>query len=82
LTIECDELWSFVQNKVNQQWGWLALDVDTQEIVGVYVGACDATGVQGLWDSLSPGTGNAPSCTLMLGRRMPRSFPSTPPGRR
>jgi len=54
LTIECDEMWSFVQNKGNKQWIWLALDVDTKEIVGVYVGARDQTGAQGLWDSLPP----------------------------
>jgi hypothetical protein len=39
LTIQCDELCSFVDNKRNQQWVWLALDVDTREIVGVYIGA-------------------------------------------
>ena len=38
LTIECDEMWSFVGNKENQQWIWLALDTKTREIVGVYVG--------------------------------------------
>jgi insertion element IS1 protein InsB len=31
-------LWSFVSNKTNKQWIWLALDVTTREIVGVYVG--------------------------------------------
>jgi IS1 family transposase len=30
-----DELWSFVDNKGNQQWVWLALDTQTREIVGV-----------------------------------------------
>ena len=54
MTIECDEMWSFVQNKGNKQWIWLALDVTTKEIVGVYVGARDQTGAQGLWDSLPP----------------------------
>ena len=38
-TIECDEMWSFVENKENKQWIWLALDTKTREIVGVYVGA-------------------------------------------
>ena len=33
---------------------WLAIDRDTKEIVGVYVGKRDATGAQGLWDSLPP----------------------------
>jgi len=34
-------LWSFVENKGNKQWVWLALDADTREIVGVYIGARD-----------------------------------------
>ncbi|MBC6477856.1 MAG: IS1 family transposase [Hormoscilla sp. GM7CHS1pb] len=38
MTIECDEMWSFVENKENKQWIWLALDTKTREIVGVYVG--------------------------------------------
>ena len=54
LTIECDEMWSFVGNKGNKQWIWLALDVDSKEIVGLYVGSRDKQGAQGLWDSLSP----------------------------
>jgi hypothetical protein len=41
LTLQCDELWSFVDNKGNNQWVWLALDADTREIVGVYIGARD-----------------------------------------
>ena len=34
LTIECDEMWSFVQSKKNKQWIWLAIDRETKEIVG------------------------------------------------
>lgn len=41
-------------DKGNKQWVWLALDAFTCEIVGVYVGARDETGAQGLWDSLPP----------------------------
>ncbi len=52
LTIECDEMWSFVGNKENKQWIWLAIDVDSREIVGVYVGSRDQQGAQGLWASL------------------------------
>ncbi len=39
LTLQCDELWSFVDNKGNKQWVWLALDADTREVVSVYIGA-------------------------------------------
>ena len=52
LTLECDEMWSFVGKKGNKQWIGLALDRDTREIVGVYVGHRDADGAQALWDSL------------------------------
>ncbi len=52
LTIECDEMWSFVGNKGNKEWIWLAKDIETREIVGVYVGSRDKDGAQGLWDSL------------------------------
>ncbi len=45
-------MWSFVQNKSEKYWIWLALDVDTGEIVGVYVGPRDESGARGLWASL------------------------------
>ena len=32
LTVQMDELWSFVDDKDNEQWVWLALDVVTREI--------------------------------------------------
>ena len=38
LTVQMDELWSFVDDKGNEQWVWLALDVVTREIVGCYIG--------------------------------------------
>ncbi len=54
LTIQCDEMWSFVDNKDNKQWIWMAIDASTKEIVGVYIGKRDQAGAQGLWDSLPP----------------------------
>ena len=54
LTIECDEMWSFVGNKKNKVWIWLAIDRDTREIIGVYVGSRDRVGAQALWNSLPP----------------------------
>lgn len=52
MTIECDELWSFVQNSDNKQWVWLAIDRDTREVVGCHVGDRTRDGAQALWDSL------------------------------
>jgi IS1 family transposase len=42
---------SFVNDKGNKQWIWLAL-VTTREIVGVYVGARSEEGARQLWNSL------------------------------
>jgi IS1 family transposase len=50
--VECDEIWSFVQNKDEKQWVWLAKDRDSQYIVGVYIGSRGIEGAQGLWNSL------------------------------
>jgi len=52
LTIQCDEMWSFVGNKGNKQWIWLAFDVETREIVGVHIGDRSEQGARKLWDSL------------------------------
>jgi insertion element IS1 protein InsB len=50
--IACDELWSFVGDKQNQQWVWLALDRDSKDIVGCFIGSRDEEGAIGLWQSL------------------------------
>ncbi len=52
LTVECDEAWSFVNRKENQQWIWLAMDRNTREIVGVYIGDRSKQGAIELWNSL------------------------------
>ena len=54
LTIQCDEAWSFVGNKGNKQWIWLAIDEETGEIVGCFVGPRTRVGARGLWQSLPP----------------------------
>jgi IS1 family transposase len=54
LTVQCDELWSFVDNKGNKQWVWLALDADTREIIGAHVGSRGRESAQQLWRSLPP----------------------------
>lgn len=52
LTIECDEVWSFVGNKKNKQWVWLAIDRDTGEIVGMAIGDRSQATAEQLWNSL------------------------------
>ncbi len=47
-----DELWSFVDDKGNKQWVWLAIDAETREIVGCYIGGRSSDSTQKLWESL------------------------------
>ena len=53
LTVQMDELWSFVDDKGDEQWEWLALDAETREIVGVYMGDWNGRSAKALWTSLS-----------------------------
>ena len=57
-------MWSFVSNKDNKQWVWLAEYVNTKEIVGVYVGSGSRSGARGLWQSLQASV--PPMCGLRL----------------
>ena len=52
LTVQMDELWSFVDNKGNKQWVWLAIDAHTREILGCHVGDRSRASAQQLWQSL------------------------------
>lgn len=45
-------MWSFVGCKDNKLWIWLALDADTREIVGVFVGDRSRQAAKQLWHSL------------------------------
>ncbi len=50
--MQLDEMWSFVGSKGNKQWIWLAIDADSREIVGVFVGDRSRQAAKGLWQSL------------------------------
>ncbi len=52
LTIECDELWSFVNSKKNDVYIWLAIDRDSRKIVGCFVGDRTRKSARQLWASL------------------------------
>lgn len=43
---------SFVGNKGKKQWIWLALDVETREIVGFHIGDRSEQEAKKFWDSL------------------------------
>lgn len=52
LDVEADELWSFVQRKSNQQWVWLALDVETHQVIAFYVGDRSRKSARKLWNRM------------------------------
>ena len=55
LTVQMDELWSFVVNPGNKQCNFLAMDAYTCEIVGLHIGDRSQKSAGALWDSLPPG---------------------------
>ncbi len=45
-------MWSFVKNKKNKQWIWIAINKENREIIGLYIGTRSAKGAKGLWESI------------------------------
>jgi len=52
LTIECDEMWSFVDSKKNEVYIWLAIDRASRKIIGCFVGDRTRKSARKLWASL------------------------------
>lgn len=50
--IEADEMWSFVEKKSHKQWIWLAMEEQSRQIVGFWIGPRSEEGAWGLWYSL------------------------------
>ena len=50
--LELDELWSYVGNKKNKVWTWIALERSTRQIVGYAVGDRSANTAEALWQSI------------------------------
>jgi insertion element IS1 protein InsB len=49
LEVEADAMASFVQNKANKQWIWLAMDAKTRQIIAFYVGDRSRKSFKKLW---------------------------------
>ena len=52
LEVEADEMASFVQNKANKQWIWLAMDAKSRQIIGFYVGDRSRKSARKLWANI------------------------------
>lgn len=52
LAAEVDELWSFVGNKSNKQWVWLAFEPQTRQVLAFYVGDRSRKSARKLWQRI------------------------------
>ncbi len=52
LKSEVDEMFSFVSNKENKQWVWIAMDVKSRQIVAFHVGDRSRQSAKALWKSI------------------------------
>jgi insertion element IS1 protein InsB len=52
LEVEADEMGSFVQQKANKQWVWLAMDKQTRQILAFHVGDRSHESVKQLWANI------------------------------
>jgi insertion element IS1 protein InsB len=52
LEVEADEMWSFVKQKANQQWVWIAMDKQTRQIMAFHVGDRRHERAKQLWANL------------------------------
>ena len=52
MEVEADELCSFVGKKANKQWLWLALDVQSRQVLAFHVGDRSQKSARQLWDKL------------------------------
>ncbi|MBD1995680.1 IS1 family transposase [Leptolyngbya sp. FACHB-541] len=76
LDVQMDELWSFVDDKGNEQWVWLAIDARTREIVGCYIGDRSGTSAKALWNSLPAVYRQCAVCYSDLWSAYPTALPS------
>jgi insertion element IS1 protein InsB len=52
LQAEADEMWSFVGRKANKQWVWIAIDVETKQVIAFYIGDRSRKSARKLWDRI------------------------------
>ena len=52
LKVGADEMWSFVGNKDNKQWIWIAIDAKIKQVLAFYVGDRSKDSAKKLWDKI------------------------------
>jgi insertion element IS1 protein InsB len=77
ITIECDEICTFVGNKLVRLWIWLAIEVSNRMIVGFWVGCRSLECARALFRSLPPVYRQCAVCHTDGLASYTASFPST-----
>ncbi|MDQ3828475.1 MAG: IS1 family transposase [Candidatus Tectomicrobia bacterium] len=49
LEAEADEMWSFVQQKANKPWMWIAMDASTRQVMAFPIGDRRRDRAKELW---------------------------------
>ncbi len=49
---EADEMWSFVGENINKQWVWLAIDVESRQVIAFYVGDHSRKAARNVWQQI------------------------------
>lgn len=49
---EADEMWSFVGCKANKQWVWIAIEVESKQVIAFYVGDRSRKSADKLWQRI------------------------------
>jgi hypothetical protein len=52
MKVEADEMWTFVKEKTNKQWLWLALHTDSRQIIAFHVGNRGDESARELWQKV------------------------------
>ncbi len=52
LEVEADEAWSFVVQKANKVWIWVAMHRESRQIIGLHIGDRSADSALKLWESI------------------------------
>ena len=52
MRIEVDELWSFIGEKPQVWWVWVALDADSRQVVALVIGDRSEATAECLWEAL------------------------------
>jgi hypothetical protein len=77
LSVQINELWSFVSKKGNTLWVWIAIDAKTREIIGLYIGDRSRASAKLRGFPCPPCIANAPSFTPIIGKPMSALSPAT-----